>query len=379
MHINKLVMKRHIVLLVSSLVIILISYSCSTKNVTSSENNDVNHATCIHNKSTNKPQNVILMIGDGMSTPQIYAAMLASESPTAFEKFPVCGLVKTNSQSHKITDSAAGGTAIATGHKTKNGMIGMDADSIAVPSMLEMFSDKGMKTGLVATSYITHATPASFVAKNINRNNYEEIALDLSQCDKVDLLIGGGRKHFTDRKDGRNLIDEMTNSGWIYYDTLNNNVEYKEKLIILAAEKHLPTYKERGSFLPDATSLALNNLNNENGFFLMVEGSQIDFAGHDRDSTYLVNEMLDFNAAINNVLDFAENNPNTLVIVTADHETGGLTIIDPNEAYSRNEFRFSTGSHSPLMVPIFATGPGCGNFTGIMENTDIINRIMELF
>lgn len=376
MHINNLVMKRYIILAFLAIVILLISDSCSSKKKISTTNNYINSTV---SNAANKPQNVILMIGDGMSTPQIYAAILASDSPTSFEKFPITGLVKTNSQSHKITDSAAGGTAIATGHKTKNGMIGMNADSIAMPSMLEIFSDKGMKTGLVATSYITHATPASFVAKNINRNNYEEIALDFAQCDKVDLLIGGGRKHFTNRKDGRNLIDEMTNNGWYYYDTLYKNIEHKEKLIILAAEKHLPTYNERGSFLPDATSLALKNLNNENGFFLMVEGSQIDFAGHDKDSTYLVNEMLDFNNTINNVLDFADKNPNTLVIVTADHETGGLTIIDPNEAYSRNDFHFSTGSHSPLLVPIFAIGPGSQNFTGIMDNTDIIKKIMKLF
>lgn len=372
-------MKKHLSLLVLSLVIILISHSCSTRKETSAKNNEANPATYIKNKSTDRLQNVILMIGDGMSTPQIYAAMLASEFPTAFERFPVCGLVKTNSQSHKITDSAAGGTAIATGHKTNNGMIGMNADSISVPSMLELLSEKGMKTGLVATSYITHATPASFVAKNINRNNYEEIALDIASSDKVDLLIGGGRKHFTDRKDGRNLIDEMTNSGWNYYDTLYNDIEHKEKLIILANDKHLPAYKERSTFLPDATSLALENLKNENGFFLMVEGSQIDFAGHDKDSTYLVDEMLDFNNTINNVLEFAEKNPNTLVIVTADHETGGLTIIDPNETYSRNEFKFSTGSHTPLLVPIFAIGPGSQNFTGIMDNTDIIKKIMKLF
>lgn len=372
-------MKKYFLNTVLSFVIILISNSCSTKKEALTDKNDAKTTVCTQQCDISRPKNVVLMIGDGMSIPQVYAAILASDSPTSFEKFPVCGLVKTNSKSHKITDSAAGGTAIATGYKTNNGMIGMNSDSIAVPSMLEIFSEKGMKTGLVATSYITHATPASFVAKNINRNNYEEIALDIATSDNVDLIIGGGRKHFTDRKDGRNLIDDMAAKGWIYYDTLSDKVEFNGKLAILASEGHIPTYMERGSFLPDAASLALNVLNNENGFFLMIEGSQIDFAGHDRDSIYLVNEMLDFNATINNVLDFYDDNPNTLVIVTADHETGGLTIIDSNEAYSRNEFKFSTGSHSPLLVPIFAVGPGCENFTGIMENTDIIKKIMELF
>lgn len=386
MHINNLVMKKYHIFSVLLFVIFLLSNSCSTKKDINVYNNGEKSKDstqlCSGNITTvtsaEKPQNVILMIGDGMSTPQIYAAILASDSPTSFEKFPFTGLVKTNSKSHRITDSAAGGTAIATGHKTNNGMIGMNADSIAVPSMLDMFSDKGMKTGIVVTSYITHATPAAFVAKNINRNNYEEIALDFAQSDKVDLLIGGGRKYFSNRKDGRNLIQEMTDNGWIYYDTLINNAD-NEKIIILPSEGHLPIYSERGNFLPDATNFALKNLKNEDGFFLMIEGSQIDFAGHDRDSTYLVDEMMDFNNAINNVLDFAKENTNTLVIVTADHETGGLTIIDPNGAYSRNDFKFSTGSHSPLLVPVFAIGPGSDKFTGIMENTDIIKKIMELF
>lgn len=376
-------MNKHYNYIICFMIFAIIACSCSSKKEFSTDINDdnrsVNHQITEIHTTNAKPKNVILMIGDGMSTPQIYAAMLASDSPTSFEKFPVSGLVKTNSKSHKITDSAAGGTAIATGHKTNNGMIGMNSDSIAVPSMLEIFSEKGMKTGLVVTSYITHATPASFVAKNINRNNYEEIALDISQCDNVNLLIGGGRKHFTDRNDGRNLIDEMTNNGWKYHDTLINSTENNEKVLILAADEHLSTSAERGDFLPGATSFALENLRNENGFFLMIEGSQIDFAGHDRDSTYLVNEMLDFDKTINIVLDFAKENPNTLVVVTADHETGGLSIIDPYEAYSRNNFKFSTGSHSPLLVPIFAAGPGSEKFTGIMENTDIIKKIMEMF
>ena len=359
-------MKKHHFLSLISLTAMLFTASCfSQKEISSVISND------------NKPQNVILMIGDGMSTPQIYSLMLTSESSTAFEKFPVTGLVKTYSKSNKITDSAAGGTAIATGHKTNNGMIGMNADSIPVPSILEILHDKGMKTGLIATSYITHATPASFVAKNINRNNYEEIAMDFSNCSKVNLLIGGGRNHFNKRNDSIDLIEKMKSEGWNYYDTLINIDTKSEKILVLSDENHLPVYPQRGNFLPDATSLALENLENENGFFLMIEGSQIDFACHNNDSTYLVNEMHDFNNTINKVLEYAEENPNTLVIITADHETGGLTMIDPNGAYTKTNFNFSTGSHSPLLVPIFAIGPGSEKFSGIMENTEIIQRILR--
>lgn len=356
-------MKKYLTLSLLIILTYLLSTSCSNSK---------------SNNTTNKPQNIILLIGDGMSIPQICASMLTQKSPTSFEQFPVTGLVKTHSKSHKITDSAAGGTAIATGHKTNNGMIGMNADSVAVPSMLEIFSDKGMKTGVVATSYITHATPASFVAKNINRNNYEEIASDFANSDKVNLLIGGGRKHFNKRKDNVNLIDKMQSDGWCYYDTLINIDTSANKIIVLADDNHLPPYSVRGNFLPDATSIALKNLENENGFFLMVEGSQIDFACHAKDSTYLINEMNDFNNTINVVLEFAEENPNTLVIVTADHETGGLSIIDYEEKYTKTNLHFSNGSHSPLMVPVFAYGIYSESFTGIMDNTDIFKKIIKL-
>ena len=355
-------MKKYIYISILSVISILFTTSCNNNNFST---------------SNETPQNVILLIGDGMSIPQICAVMSASENPTTFEQFQVTGLVKTYSKSHKITDSAAGGTAIATGNKTNNGMIGMNTDSIPVPSILEILSDKGMKTGLIATSYITHATPASFVAKNINRNNYEEIAIDFANCEKVDLLIGGGRKHFNNRSDSLDLIEKMKSDGWNYYDTLINIDAKTEKLLVLADENHLPSYPQRGEFLPEATSIALKNLKNDKGFFLMIEGSQIDFACHNNDSTYLVNEMMDFNNTINVVLDFAKENPNTLVIVTADHETGGLSLIDPNGRYTKTDFRFSTGSHSPLLVPIFAFGPGENHFTGIMENTDIMKKIIE--
>ena len=360
-------MKKRILLFTISFITILLSTSCSVSKDRSS-----------NKKTGQSPTNIILMIGDGMSTPQVYATMLTSEKSTSFERFPITGLAKTYSKSHKITDSAAGGTAIATGHKTNNGMIGMDSDSIPVPSILEILSEKGMKTGVVATSYITHATPASFVAKNINRNNYEEIAMDFAKSDKVNLLIGGGRKHFTERKDGTNLIEQMVSEGWNYYDTLTN-INENDKIMILASDDHLPSCPSRGNFLPDASVLALEKLSkSENGFFLMIEGSQIDFAAHNNDSTYLVNEMHDFDNTINKVLDFAEKNGNTLVIVTADHETGGLTMIDPNGRYTETDFRFSTGSHSPLLVPLFAFGPGSENFSGIMENTDIIKSILKI-
>ena len=346
----------------------LLLSSCATSHVKS--NNDA--------KVNNAPKNVIVMIGDGMGPAQVYSLLLTSDNTTSFERFPYSGLVITKSASNEITDSAAGGSAIATGKKTRNGMIGMTPDSIPVPSMLDYFAGQGKKTGVVVTCYVAHATPAAFIAHNINRKNYEEIALEISERDDINVLIGGGKKHFTERKDAINLVDKMWEKGWNVYDSISQIVDNDARTIVLASEGHLKEAPKRGDFLPDATAKALEMLDNENGFFLMVEGSQIDFAGHDNDSTTLVAEMHDFDKTINRVLDFAEKDGNTLVIVTADHETGGLTFIDPEGKYTKTNFNFSTGSHSPVFVPIFSFGPGAEEFSGIMDNTEIISKIMEL-
>ena len=254
----------------------------------------------------------------------------------------------------------------------------MDADSVSVPSLLDIMAEKGKKTGVVVTSYVTHATPASFVAHTPNRNKYEDIALQISERSDVDIIIGGGKKHFINRSDSLDLLEKMRQDGWNVCDSLGQLTDFNEKTIVLAEMSHLKKAPQRGDFLPDATSLALQSLSNENGFFLMVEGSQIDFAGHNNDSTCLVDEMRDFNKTINVVLDFAEKNPNTLVIVTADHETGGLTMIDRKGKYTDVEFEFTTGSHTPLLVPVFAFGPGAEHFSGIMDNTDIMKKVLSL-
>ena len=324
------------------------------------------------------PKNVIVMIGDGMGPTQVYSLLLTSNEKTAFERFPFSGFSITKSASNEITDSAAGGTAIAIGKKTTNKMVGMSPDSIAVPSMLEIFADQGKKTGVVVTCSVTHATPADFIAHNINRNNNEEIALERANKEKLDVLFGGGKKYFTERKDSVDLIGKMWENGWNVYDSLEQIEDNNARTMVVACRKHMVKAPERGDFLPKATAKAIEMLDNENGFFLMVEGSQIDFACHDNDSATLVEEMRDFNNTLNVVLDFAEKDGNTLVVVTADHETGGLTIVDPEGKYTRTDFKWTTGSHSAVFVPVFSYGPGAENFSGIMDNTDIIKKIMEI-
>lgn len=254
----------------------------------------------------------------------------------------------------------------------------MTADSIPMPSMLDIFAEQGKKTGVVVTCAVTHATPADFLAHNITRKNTEEIALEISKKEKLDVLFGGGKKYFTERKDGLDLIGKMWENGWNIYDSLPQIENNNARTMVLTCRKHPVKAPERGDFLPQATAKAIEMLDNENGFFLLVEGSQIDFACHDNDSATLVEEMRDFNKTLNVVLDFAEKDQNTLVIVTADHETGGLTFIDPDGKYTRTDFKWSTGSHSAIFVPVFSYGPGAERFSGIMDNTDIIKKIMDI-
>lgn len=338
-------------------------------------------SSCCSNDKKQEPEtakNVIVMIGDGMGPAQVYSLILTNQEKTAFERFPYSGFSITTSASHKTTDSAAGGTAIAIGKKTNNGMVGMDPDSIPVPSMLELFAQKGKKTGVVVTCSVTHATPADFIAHNITRKDNEGIALEISEKKGLDVLFGGGRKYFTERADNLDLLGKMWQNGWNIYDSLPQIEDNSAKTMVLTCRKHMEKAPKRGDFLPEATAKAIEMLDNENGFFLMVEGSQIDFACHDNDSATLIAEMRDFNKTLNVVLDFAEKDGNTLVVVTADHETGGLTFIDPEGKYTRTDFHFSTGSHSAVFVPVFSYGPCAERFSGIMDNTEIISKIMEI-
>lgn len=326
-----------------------------------------------------KAMNVIYMIGDGMGLPQVYAAMLASGEEMTFSQFPYIGVVETNSASNKITDSAAGGSALASDHKTNNAMVGMNPDTIPMKTVLEALKEQGKETGIVVSCYVTHATPAVFYAKVPHRRQYEDIAMQLAETNNVNLIIGGGRKHFTQRSDSLNLIEKMENElGWKVYDTLADIDETCKKYAVIANDGHMPTAAERGDFLPRAVKTALRTLDDaENGFFLMVEGSQIDFACHGHDSTWMMDEMLDFNYAVKVALDYAKEKGNTLVVVTADHETGGLSLPDPQGKYTNVVFNYSTGSHTCLPVMVYAYGPGAEQFTGWMENKDLKGKIMK--
>ena len=339
-------------------------------------------SSCCTEKKTPEPpkaMNVIYFIGDGTALPQVYAGMLATRQNLVFPKFPYIGVVDTHSASNDITDSAAGGTALASDHKTNNAMIGMNPDTIPVKTLLEVFAEQGKETGLVVTSYVTHATPASFYAKVPHRKQYEDIAVQMAENPYINLIIGGGMKHFNQRKDSINLVERMENElGWKVYDTLVDIDTTCKKYAVMADDNHMPKAAERGDFLPRAVKTAIQTLDDaENGFFLMVEGSQIDFACHANDSAWMVDEVVDFSQSIQIALDYAEEHGNTLVVVTADHETGGLTLPDKKGKYTNVSFCYSTGSHTCLPVMVYAYGPGAEQFTGWMQNTAIKGKILN--
>jgi alkaline phosphatase len=325
------------------------------------------------------PKNIVFIIGDGMGLPQIYTGMVHNGNRSALERCTNTALVKTYSSDNFTTDSGAGGTALSSGIKTKNGMIGMGPDSVAVPSIMRICDDNGLSTGLVVTCAVTHATPASFVAHQINRNMYEEIAADFLTSN-IDVFIGGGKKYFENRTDNRNLIRELKDKKYRTLYTLEDIKRLKTGRVAgLLFDDHAPKAAERGNYLPEASIAAINLLDNNNkGFFLMIEASQIDWACHSNDSTHLVTEMLDFEKTVSSVLDYAQKDGNTLVIITADHETGGLTIPTGNLASQKTALKFSTTNHTGVPVPVFAYGPGAENIRGIMENTAFKNIISTL-
>ena len=326
-----------------------------------------------------RPKNVVFLIGDGMGIAQIYSGMVANGNKLALERCTYSGFSKTYSANNFTTDSGAGGTALACGVKSNNGMIGMGADSVAAESILELAERNSLATGIVVACAVTHATPASFIAHQINRNMYDEIASDYLKTD-IDVFIGGGRKYFENRADGHNLTDELKTKNYqIAYDMASVKLIKTGKLAGLLYDDQNPAMPERADMLPDGTMAAIDILqHNKKGFFLMVEGSQIDWAAHDNNSKQVIKEVLDFYKTVGMVLDYAEKDGNTLVIITADHETGGMTLLNGKFGSDEMKAAFTTKSHSGVPVPVFAFGPGAENFSGFMENTSFKGKLEKL-
>lgn len=330
-----------------------------------------------------KPKNIVLLIGDGMGLSQMSAAMYSTNNRLAIEQFPVIGFHKAYSANNLVTDSAAGATAFSCGVKTNNNMVGMRADSSHCQTILEEAEQRQLATGMVVTATIVHATPAAFVAHQPYREKYEAIALDLMNTE-VDVLIGGGKKFFDRRNmDNRNLIAELKRKGYWVYDYSKDDISQVRaradaNLIYFTADNHPLTVNSGRSYLSYGSALAMTFLKQktENGFFLMIEGSQIDWAGHANEGKLLIAEMLDFDRAIAAALDFAKKDGNTLVIVTGDHEAGGFAI---NEGSKKGSIKtaFTTNGHTGTLVPVYAYGPRAELFSGIYENTAIYHKMRE--
>lgn len=372
--------KNSIVRIYLALFILLLAASCGQKNKNISS---IPNAKAPYTRT--RPQNIVLMIGDGMGISQITAGLYSNGNQLNIERFTTVGIIKTYSSNELITDSAAAATSFASGIKTYNGAIGVDTDTSAVETILEIAEKAGMSTGLIATSSITHATPAAFIAHNENRNNHEAIAEDFLKTD-VDLLIGGGKKYFNNReKDDLNLLSQFEEKGYTIIDhkenLLNELPVFKgEKIVYFTSNESPSTVQQGRSYLPQAGKFSMTFLkeqSKENGFFAMIEGSQIDWGGHANDKDYIISEVLDFDQTIGEVLDFAQNDGETLVIVTADHETGGFAI-NPGSTMDTIISGFTTSHHTANLIPLFAYGPGSEIFQGIYENTAVFDKMKTL-
>lgn len=332
---------------------------------------------------TEQPKNVVLMIGDGMGLSQISAALYANRNRLNLEYFPVIGFHKSYAYDDLVTDSAAGATAFACGVKTYNSAIGMTRDTLPCPSILEEAEARGLATGLIATATIVHATPAAFIAHEVRRVEYEDIAEDMLDVD-VDLLIGGGKRYFDRREsDSRDLIRAFKEKGYEVYSYMDREINQlpfntNQNLIYFTADKHPVPVAAGRDYLSYAARLSPFFLEkrSEQGFFLVIEGSQIDWMCHSNDANGAIKETLDFDRAVGEVLNYAREKGNTLVIVTADHETGGMAI-NPGSKMGNIKGAFTTNGHTASMIPVFAFGPGSDLFSGIYENTAIYHKMRQ--
>ncbi|MFY0255031.1 alkaline phosphatase [Chitinophaga sp. 30R24] len=332
--------------------------------------NFVTDATSVRSK------NVILMIGDGTGLAEMYAGYTANKGALNLFQMKQLGLSKTQSTDNYHTDSAAGGSAMGTGHKTNNRAIGVDNTYVSVPVLPELLAPKGIQSGVIVTEEITGATPASFYGHTADRDSTYVLEQQLLSS-KLQLAVGGGRESLD-----KDLSKELAASGIQVYDNLDNwNTTTKNRTLVIISDKVVTSMRNgRGNYLKEALKKALQQLNaSGKGFFLMVEGSRIDHGGHFNDLDYLVREMLDFDEAIGEALRFADQDKQTTVIVTADHETGGLALMDGDISKGSLRGHFATNDHTGIPVMVFAYGPNSQLFRGVYENNEIFKKMMQCF
>jgi len=370
-------------------------------------------SSCCH--KVDAPKNVIYLIGDGMGFGAVSSLLLSEDSVTGFEQAPVIGLSETCSANNYVTDSAAGGTALATGTRTNNGYVGADPEGNQLTSILREAQEMGKSTGIVVNTTLTEATPASFYAGVTSRKMVFDIAKQFTESD-VDVAIGGGLDHFIQRPDSLDLTATLIEKGYDVYlnwETVLKTDSDKFVGILPLADLHrresnngtasaaegqevclaaqMAAMNEDASgihlseptvYLEKATAKALDVLSrNNDGFFLMIESAIIDGYGHNNDSDGMIVEMKEFDRTLKQLVDYVNAHPQTLLVVTADHETGG-TGVGYNSyevgGTSPVQLTFSTKGHTGTVVPIFAYGSGAEAFAGVMKNTDIPKKIEAL-
>lgn len=326
-----------------------------------------------------KVKNVILMIGDGMGLEQLSAAWVVNgRHLNITDNFPYTGLQWTYSASKLVTDSAAAGTALATGSKTNNGMIAMSPDRQPLETLSEYAKSKGMKTGTSVVCRICDATPAVFSTHAAHRDSLYDITAQFVDS-RLDFLFGGGLRWWENRPDGRDLTAEVEAKGYTFVKDVKALEAVKEgPVIALTSYMELPAALDREGAHQASVAKALELLDNKKGFFLMVEGSCIDDYGHANKVGYVMEEIFDFDRTVGVVLEWAAKDGETLVIVTADHATGGMTLLDGNIAEQRVGVNFSNTGHNGVAIPVFAWGPRAEEFVGIYENAELSQKIKEI-
>ncbi|MBQ9185104.1 MAG: alkaline phosphatase [Bacteroidales bacterium] len=326
----------------------------------------------------NEIKNVIFIIGDGTGMTQISTGWVLNGGHLNLDNFKNVGYSRTTCTDRLITDSSAGGTALACGQKTKYGYIGVDEEGKPLQSLLHYAQEKGMKTGVTVSCRINDATPADFVCHSLDRHEEANIAAQYVDS-KVDFLCGGGRKFWDEREDGRNLIEEMESRGYTFVDSREQLAAVESgKVVGLFAPLDMPPVLDRGPILEESAVKAIDLLDNEKGFFLMIEGSQIDDWAHRNKVGYMAEELFEFDRIIGKVLKWAEQDGHTLVIVTADHCTGGLTLVKGSVEERTVRVHFSTKGHNDIYVPVFAYGPHSELFNGLHENAEISRIVRSL-
>ena len=329
------------------------------------------------NDGAGKPvKNIILLIGDGMGLAGITATGTVNQK-LSFLQCRHIGLQQTHAKDQYTTDSAGAGSSIATGESNCNRAISMGEDGEIYPSLPEVLVPKGFATGVVTLGNIADATPAAFYGHSTERDHSDEITSYLLKGN-LTLLCGSGMQTLTQRADRRNLAEELK-SHYTLITTSDSLNSVKGKVICIDEQMGEATSQERLPLLANTTREAIRKLQetSDKGFFLVVEGAKIDYAGHANSLSGTVMETLSFDQAVAEALKFADSNGETLVIVTSDHETGGLTLVDGNLQTGAVTARYMTDDHTPIMVPVFSYGPQADRFNGVYRNTEIFHRILN--